>query len=214
VGTSYFNERDVEIPCFLDSLQKSVLTLDIKSLLDVGGHYSWYTYASKAKSILGSRVYDCVDILDDEKTRVIVDNYIVGNVLDIIKCYDFVSCISTIEHSGISTYKVTNPQIEILRVFNHIARLASQVMFFTFPFGAPFIYPGEYTNITKEVLDNFCILADSHNFRNIKTQFFFNELPAQGYKWNEVSIEEAKIVEVDISKGTRCVCVLEARKEG
>ena len=201
----HFNERDVEIPAFYSFLEENKDA--ISSLLDIGGHYSWYTYADKTRAILGNKLYDAVDILDCPKTRSIVDNFIVGNVTSIENSYDCISCISTIEHAGVSTYKTTDPKHEIIRVFTHMASLAKHCLFCSFPFGKPFTYPNEYTNITLSMCRVFTSIGIGLDF-DVQTRYYFNEFPQGRKLWIEVDEQVASMIEARPEYDVQCVAIL------
>lgn len=203
----HLNERDIEIPFLINSLRRVDDSID--SLLDVGAHYSFAHYAPQIKQMLGPRIYTAVDILPDEKTEAIVDEYLIGNVNHLeIDPHDFVCCISTLEHCGISTYKVGDYKLEQLRTFRRLLDLTLIYGLASFPFGTEGLYPGEYSNITIPMFREFNRIISQRGF---ETQgfFFYNEFPQGGKEWSLIDITEAANVPMDASKGVQCVGLLE-----
>lgn len=203
----HFNERDLEYPALIDFIK---IHPDINTALDVGAHYSWYTYASDVKKLVPN--YDGVDILPDEETKAIVNKYWKMNILDMPNVhYDLVFSISSIEHVGISTYKVNNYQQEQIKVFNKIMDLAKKYVFLTFPFGKEAFHDEEFANITEQQQWNFSKIAYDKR-ASLKRTFYFSEFPQGKKPWREVDIDFASEVEYKQELGTRCVCFLAIEK--
>lgn len=193
------NERDIEIPAIIDFIKSHPLL----TLLDVGAHWSHAFYASQVRMLVDN--YDAIDILPDPQTKAMVDKYIQGNVLDYNGGkYDLVTCISTIEHAGITTYKIDNYEDEQLRIFKKILDLSKKYILITFPFGQKALHEGQFANITKENLAKF--LEGVNGL--IKKKFYFSEFAPEGEPWIEVNEELASKVEYISEKGTRCICIL------
>lgn len=211
-----FNERDVEVPAFIKFIKTSTqLVPRCSSLLDVGAHYSYATYASDVKQLMSSGRYVACDILDDPNTARIVDEYLIGNVTDLeLPTFDIVSCISVIEHCGITTYKKTNIELEQMSVFKRMADLAQRGLYLTFPYGLPGVFPGQYSNITANMIDEFCNYWKTNKGPDaiIDLQFFYNEFSPQGKPWIELTKEEASKIPLRVDLGlVQCVCIFEAR---
>lgn len=207
--TLNYNERDIEGPALIDFIKSHP---DIKSILDVGSHWSWSYYAPEVRKLV--KHYAGIDILEDPQTAAILDRYIVGNVLDKkLTPYDLVCCISSIEHSGISTYKVEDYQTEQLRVFKRLLKLSKKYLFVTFPFGQEALHEGQFANITKELLRNFTNEAILHyKLQSITKQFYFSGSPQEKVPYQEVSMDFASQVEYKPELGTRCFCILTIEK--
>lgn len=197
------NERDIEVPSLIGLVQQ----YRPRTFLDVGAHYSWYTYANSIKMIVEQ--YDGLDIIEDPKTAEVIDKYMVVNVTDFISSikYDFVSCISVIEHSGISTYKKDNYKLERIKVFEKLVQLSKKYLYITFPYGANGIVENEYANITKEDLSEFNMIAITYGF-SFEPYFYFNEFPQGGMPWRSILSSEASNIPLDTTKGVQCVCTL------
>jgi len=206
VNCQHKNERDLEIPALLNAVKNRLD--NIKHLLDVGAHYSHAHYARPLKQILDDRTYTGVDILADDITSQIVDKYYVGNISDLdIQKHDFVSFISCIEHCGLSTYKVNDFRAEQYHIFRRIFSLANKYVLMTFPFGQDHIYPGEYANITTEMLTNFTSIANQQGFHTIEEEFYYNVFAPGGHPYIQIPRDLAADVPMKKEKGTQCVCL-------
>lgn len=202
-------DRDVEIPLLVEYVSKH----KPESLLDVGAHWSHAYYAKEIRPFI--KKYDAVDILPDEQTKAIVDNYYVGNSLSLpLTQYDMVICVSSIEHSGLSTYKIPEEDLKLERslVFTNILERFYKKCFFSFPVGLEYPNPTEMMPITKEELDSFSYVMD---YRKIKHQerFFYNKSVTDGFPWQEHTKRDValKIPYIDFI-GTQSLCVLTAEK--
>jgi len=205
---THWNERDLEIPALLEFIKDHP---DIRTALDVGAHYSSHYYAKEAKKLLFH--YAGIDILPDLETEKILDRYITGNVLEHhLTPYDLVFCISTIEHAGISTYKVENYKEEQTKVFMKILELAKKYVFITFPFGKEALHVGEFANITQEQLANFATLASEWGSKKMDVVFYYSEAPQQRQPYHPIDISLASGIEYKKELGTRCVCFLSVEK--
>lgn len=198
------NERDLERVALL-SLIKS--HSEFTSYLDVGAHWSWQHYAPEVRSLTKYKRYDAIDLLNDPTTAGFVNHYYKGNVLTTkLPQYDFVFSISSIEHSGISTYDVADGwEKERHRVFKRLFGLADKMLFLTFPFGQHALEPGQFANITPEDLTKLRIICNGFP---IRTWFYFSEGQDPFSPYQKVSEAEASRVEYLPEKGTRCVCFL------
>lgn len=200
----HYNERDIEIPTLLEDLKK----LQPSSFLDVGAHYSWYHYAQQVRDVLPDARYHAVDILSDDKTAAIADKFFRGNVLDLeIPCANFVCCLSTIEHCGLSTYQLEDFRAEQDRVFQRIIALSDPYAFLSFPFGQDNVYPGEYANITDNQLSRWqeCVWMAG---RKYQCEFWYNEFPQGKLLWDQCSRHEAASVPMRKNRGTQCICMM------
>ncbi len=196
-----YNERDIEGPALIEFVKSHTY---IESLLDVGAFYSYKTYAKELALYLDR--YHAIDIDPDPLTEEIVDAYIVGNVLDHKGSYDCVSCISTIEHSGISSYK-SDYKKERIKVFKKLLELSNKYVFLTFPYGLESFHENEFANITKEQLDQFISLC-----KNVTTTFYYSDNPQGKIPFTIISKSSASVVGYKKELGTRCICVMEIEK--
>lgn len=197
-----YNERDIEHPALINFIK----THPIKSVLDVGAFYSYNTYAPELRKLV--KRYDGVDIIRDAKTASIIDTYYPQNVKELKGKYDLVACVSTIEHSGISSYHTPYIQ-ERMKIFAKLLDLSNKYVFLTFPYGLESFHENEFANITKAQLDEFSKLAKG---TRAKCTFYFSDAPQQKIPFLEISKELADTIEYKPELGTRCVCVMEIEK--
>jgi len=206
-----FNERDVEVPALMSVVRRFIPG----SVLDVGAHYSWYTYASGMRKLIPVGGYDAVDLLEDAKTAEIVDRYRVSDVGALARErpeFDMVFSVSVVEHVGIKP--VRHPAARALRCEFVTAMLSmtKNVAFLTFPYGLYGECPGEAMNVTNDELTIFESLGASEEFAS-ETQFFQNKRPAFRERWFEVSRQEASSIPLTPALGATCVGLLLFRKE-
>ena len=209
ISKLWYNERDVESSKLVDFMQRHS---SIVTLLDVGCHAS-YSYAGKIRKQLPRmsdlKRYYGIDIIYDDVIDAVVDEYILDNVntanIDFVP--EAVVCISSLEHSGITTYTVPDYKEEQVRTFNTVYGLAYNFLFVSVPYGKEGIVPGQYANITSTQLDRF--ISDK---KNISIEFWYNPDPIHGGDWKQISREEADKVELQPDTVTRCVCFIEATK--
>jgi hypothetical protein len=205
------NERDLEIPAVLQSVQRNLSR--VRSLLDVGAHMSYAYYAPAIRTLLENRRYDAVDILADEKTAEIVDNYYQGEVCSLqLGKYDYVACISVLEHSGLTTYKRENVRGEQFKVFTKLLNLSNKHVFLSCPFGMNHIYPDQYANITDHLLEIFEAAALMQGFHVSDLQFYFSEFAPAGEPWVCITRSEASLKPMIRERGTQCVFLMELAK--
>lgn len=206
-SNNYKNNRDVEIPSVIDFIH--IFGCSIQSLLDVGAHDSFASYAPLVWRFMDGKVYHAIDILEDPKTAEFVDRYIQCNVLNYTfdSRYDLVMSISAIEHCGMTTYKSPDPKHERLNFFQRLCDLSQRLVFVTFPFGLEGQVEGQYANITYEELRAYDRMAFYLNFKPLTRHFYFNEFPQQGKLWREVSRNEAAQVPLNPAIDIQCVGV-------
>ena len=198
-------DRDAETPTLLEFVRKHKPT----TLLDVGAHHTYAFYAPEVRKI--ATVYDGIDILPDETTTDLLDNYIVGNAnthdwQD--KKYDMVICVSTLEHAGLSTYK-GDPMAERNTLFRTVLQLSSKHAWVSFPVGQ-----GEVVEAQLETINGFGLLvleniASVEGFTN-KPRFFYSQGPQVGHPWREHGDRNFafSIPYVDFI-GNQSICVME-----
>ncbi len=199
------NERDLEIPAIINIVKK--YGDNIESLLDVGAHWSWNSYASQVKDLVPNAIYRGIDLNPDENTSQILDKYIVGNVLDLPENpkYDLVFSISSIEHSGIiAVYPPKNDWLEERKmVLKKINDLSKKYIFITVPYGMPCYIPEGYANFTDRHISWFLDLTKNYKY---KMDFFYRENINSPYQ--KISKEEADQVPYIEEQGNRCNCFL------
>lgn len=198
-----FNERDVEAPALISMIEK----YGPGSVLDVGAHYSWYTYAPKVRGLVQPGKYEALDLAADPQTAEIVDKYHVTDVNNFSGKFDFVFSVSVIEHVGIKPIRSANVEEMRLAFARAILDMSKSVSFLTFPFGADGCYPGEYMNVTDGELAALESLGVERGFTS-ECQFFYSKFPQGREVWNEVSRGVASAVPLRQDLGCTCVCLL------
>ena len=203
----HFNERDIEVPLLIRFIRKHADR--IGSLLDVGAYYSHAHYAKAVRAALPEARYDGIDLLPDSESAKILDHYYVKNLMecDLPPC-DMVSCVSTIEHCGLSTYTREDYRGEQVAVFKKLNQLAKKFLYLSFPYGCDGRIAGQYANITPFILDQFLRFTDGC----VTKRFYFNEFSQMKKKWQVLSEKAAGAVPLLPEKGVRCVCVLQIVK--
>ena len=214
VTKTHFNERDVEVPAVLKFTNEMLAAKSDCSLLDVGGHYAHATYGPGIRELLKNNIYDACDILPDPPTEKLVNNYFVGNVSELsLNQYDLVTCISVIEHCGLTTYKRDDIYSEQCLIMKRLTDLAQKGLFLTFPYGLPGVYPDQYSNIFDTLLSKFTNqwLYSKGPAAKVETQFFYNDFSPKGLPWSELTHEQASQVPLDVDLGiVQCVCLFKA----
>lgn len=202
----YKNERDIEIGVFL-SFVKSCSS-EIETFLDVGAHASADSYLPDLMNLFRDEtIYDALDIYHDPKVEQEVNKFYTGDVTKLkLPQYDLVSCISSIEHSGITTYKVSDFHQERVKVFERLCSLTKKYLYVTFPFGQEGLSPGQYANVTEADLVKFQKSACAYGLQPSYIKFFFNLFPQGSHPWNFVPRNEASNIPLDTSKGVQCLC--------
>jgi hypothetical protein len=205
----YFNDRDFEMPLLLNLVAEKKPRL----LLDVGAHFSWYTYAPFIRERLQEGgIYDAIDIMDCPQTAEIVDTFTKGSVLDMGNVsYDFVSCISVVEHCGITSYKKDDVIAEQDAVVQKMVEIAHSDLLITCPFGAPGLWEGQYQNITGDQRDRWVALAENKGF-SVECQYLYSQFPQGGKPWETVTARWAEKVPIDTSKGVQCNMIFYATR--
>ena len=206
-------DRDVDVFTLMEWIQKVAQNYGgkIPSLLDVGAHWSHAYYASKIRPYI--QRYDAIDILEDQNTADIVDNYYVGNAINYAypQKYDVVICVSTIEHAGVSTYKGEPAQEQHL-LFRECFKQANKYVFLSFPIGQKYLYEGELSVIHKEIFDNWTNFITALGAK-YKTRFFYNQSVTEGYPWREHAKEDVALAIPYLDMlGTQSIGILEIEK--
>lgn len=195
------SERDLEI----SRLLYQVRLWKPQSLLDVGAHWSSHYYARALADLVP--LYEALDVLPDPDTASLVGAYHVGNVLEFNppQKFDLVTCISSIEHSGITTYQVPDWKFERTEVFAKMATLGRR-LFVTFPFGSEYLVAGQYASVTVDDLMKWGRLV-----RSVRVAFYWYEGAHRGSEFKQIGVEEASQVVYDPDRGNQCVAVLTAK---
>lgn len=168
------NEKPFEIDLLKDFINSH--RSSIGDLLDVGCHGTAQTYAPWLH--LNAHLdYEGIDIIDDAETATYLANYFVGNVveeMDGSELYDTVISISSLEHSGIGSYKVKNWREERRAVLKKVIDLSKKYTFITSPYGNEKFIEGQYANFTFEDLQYVAELTKDYK---LKVGLHFLEWP-------------------------------------
>lgn len=199
------NERDIEIPGVIDFVERHKPI----SLLDVGCHASVRYYALELRKLVAFE-YDGCDPYFDPNTAEVMDRYfdcsVLDKTLDREDAYDVVTAISTIEHSGISTYVADNYRDERMKVFARMVQLARYSVFVTCPFGSPYELPGQFANVTDHDLSAF------EEIITVKARFFYtydSHNPGTASRFEEIGRAEAAFKSFPDDGFARCFAFLE-----
>jgi hypothetical protein len=198
-------DRDCETPLVIEWLNSRP---DIKTVLDIGAHYSGHHYARAIRPFLFR--YDGIDIQPpDDATRALLDHYYTGNANTFsfeVDQYDAVICVSTIEHAGVSTYQ-GDYVTERMSLFQRCLALARKHMWISFPVGQPYVCPGQMAIITAEHLDQWERWTAKYR---VKERFFLTQGAQAGHPWREHTNREAALsVPYFDYIGNQSICVME-----
>jgi hypothetical protein len=200
-------DRDCETPMVTEWVRKKA---PLGSLLDIGAHYSGHHYAREIRNHVGE--YHGIDIQPpDELTKSILHAYFVGNANDyhFDHHYDAVICVSTIEHSGVSTYKGDYVK-ERQALFEKCLSLARKHLWISFPVGQPYIFEGELAVVTAEHMAMFESLCKGCT---VKKRFFYNQGPQANHPWYQHAKREVafKVPYIEYI-GNQSIAVMEVDK--
>lgn len=201
-------DRDCEAPLVQEFIEARC---PMRTLLDIGAHYSGETYATKLDFWLDR--YDGIDIQPpDSATESVLDHYYIGNANTFkfdLPQYDVVICVSTIEHSGVSTYK-GDPLVERNELFKRCLALSRKHLFISFPIGQEYTMPDQLSVITDEQLVFWETCVSRFN---VKKRFFYSQGTQAGHPWREHTKRDVavRIPFLDFI-GAQSICVLEIDK--
>jgi len=209
-------DRDCEVPNLIQYVEGYS---PIKSLLDVGCAHSHLSYADKIRPFIDS--YEGIDIIDCLETEKILDYYMVGNVSDHVfgdQKFDVVTCVSVIEHSGLSTYD-GDFRLERLRLFKRLLELSKKHIWLSFHAGLEYIAHNndgkpDFCAITKEDLDRFEQSAGVNGWK-FKERFFYTQGAQADHHWYEHGDRDLalKVPYMDFI-GNQSIGVMELTKKG
>lgn len=199
-------DRDCEIPNLFEFLQRKKETFS--SFLDVGAHHSVDYYAHEVR--LFAKTYHGLDLNHDDAVERIVDKFIVGDFLkEKLEPYDFVLCLSTIEHVGM--YPVLYPDRKSIRniFFNKLLTLTKKYLWISFPVGQPYEIRNEMSIIPPDQCENWLELIK--NFKH-DVGFYYSQGPQAGFPWGISTKEKCYSQKYIDSIGNQTLCILEIEK--
>ena len=199
-------DRDCELPNLLSFLREKKDTFE--SLLDVGAHYSAGYYANDVR--LYAKKYHGLDPVLDEVVDRIVDKYFVADFLkQPLDFYDFVLCLSTIEHVGMYGVVYSDPFQKRDEFFEKLLKTATRYLWLSFPVGQAYTIPGEMSIIPLEQCERWLELVKNYK---VTSGFFHSEGPQAGYPWELSTKEQCYAQKYIDSVGNQSICILEIEK--
>ena len=199
-------DRDLEIPNFLAFLQEKKNTFE--SFLDVGAHYSANYYAHAIRQY--AKIYHALDPSPDEAVKLIADTYFTGDFLKVnLEPYDFMLCLSTIEHVGMYPY-IYPDRVTVRDIFfNKLLSLTKKYLWFSFPVGQPYEIAGQMSIIPPVQCDRWLDLIKRYKH---EVGFFYSNGPQAGYPWESSTKEKCYSHQYVDSVGNQTICVMEVEK--
>lgn len=204
--TTRKTDRDCELPNLSDFLRSKKETFS--SFLDVGAHHSAGYYANEVRLL--AKTYHGLDPSPDESVERIVDKYFVGDFLNInLEPYDFVLCLSTIEHVGM--YPVVYPDRIAVRdlFFKKLLSLTKKYLWISFPVGQPYEIKNEMSIIPPDQCERWLDLIKKYKHN---VGFYFSEGPQVGHPWGISTKEQCYSHKYIDSVGNQTLCILEIEK--
>ena len=204
--TTRKTDRDCELPNLFDFLRTKKETFS--SFLDVGAHHSADYYANEVR--LFAKTYHGLDPSSDEAVERIVDKYFVGDFLNInLDPYDFVLCLSTIEHVGM--YPFVYPDRIAVRdlFFNKLLSLTKKYLWISFPVGQPYEIKNEMSIIPPDQCERWLDLIKGYKH---DVGFYFSEGPQAGHSWEISTKEQCYAQQYIESVGNQTICIMEVEK--
>jgi hypothetical protein len=205
-------DRDCESPLVVDFIKARC---PLEALLDIGAHYSGETYGTAIRNLQNLKRHDGIDIQPaDSATASILDHYYVGNANTFqfdLPQYDAVICVSTIEHSGVSTYQ-GDPVDERMKLFHRCLELARKHLFISFPIGQEYTVPGQLSVVTREQLHVWEGWCWEKMFKTT-VRFFYSQGPQASHPWYEHTKRDVavRVPYIDYI-GNQSICVMEIDK--
>jgi len=200
----FHNERDVEIPLLLQWLDRN--DARYASVLDVGCSQS--AYLPEVRKLVGC--LHGIDLLEDEKVRSYLDEFMVENFLYAdLPYYDLVYSISTIEHVGVEYLPSKLYRNLQLDFFSKLLETAKYGVFLTFPYGEDDLFSGFYYNGNRKLLDDYLKIAKGFK---VGLKFISTPDPKNPEGWREIPQELADKATNELSGGVNTICVLEVYK--
>ena len=204
--TTRKTDRDCELPNLSDFLRTKKSTFE--SFLDVGAHHSAGYYANEVRLL--AKTYHGLDPSPDESVERIVDKYFAVDFLKVdLEPYDFVLCLSTIEHVGM--YPVIYPDRVAVRdlFFNKLLSLTKKYLWISFPVGQPYEIKNEMSIIPPDQCERWLDLIKGYK-NNVG--FYYSEGPQAGHPWGISTKEKCYSQKYVDSIGNQTICIMEVTK--
>ena len=208
------NDRDCELLNLVKYIKERA---PVKTLLDVGCAHSHLSYAREIREFV--EVYEGIDIVPSPETKEIIDFYTVDSVIGYDFCevkFDLVTCVSVIEHAGLSTYKA-NFRRERYFLFERLLDLSKKDIWVSFHVGLEYIacnnkgHP-DFCAVTRQDLEYFELLAIFKDWE-FKERFFYTQGAQAGHPWREHGDRDLalKVPYMDFI-GNQSICIMELTK--
>lgn len=200
----FHNERDVELPLLRQFLRKNGAFLS--SVLDIG---PWEQGSTKI-CVEEAGYVDAIDPVRWPEVEKMVGIYYQENfLLADLPYYDFVVCVSTLEHIGVTPLPTKLYRECQIEAFAKILEIIKRGAFITFPYGEDDFFAGQYYNGNRKLLDDYLKLA-----RNFKVYKKFISTPdhTDPESWREIPQDLADKATNELSGGVNTICVLEVYK--
>jgi len=206
-------ERDAEGARLLEFVKEK----RPESLLDVGCAASWLSYAPELRKLV--KRYDGIDLVEDEKMKPYLDFYHVGDAIDFEKSnrffdkpYEMVACVSTIEHTNLSSKKKAwlEPEEERKKMFKRCLDLAEKWFWISFPVGRKYRYLEEFEIITDKELVFYEGMCFGYK---LEERFYYTQGSQVDHPWLEHRMRNlaVKIPFLEYI-GNQSLCVMEVEK--
>jgi len=204
--TTRKTDRDCELPNLSDFLRAKKEMFS--SFLDVGAHHSAGYYANEVR--LFAKTYHGLDPSPDEAVERIVDKYFVGDFLNVnLESYDFVLCLSTIEHVGMYSFIYPDRVATRDLFFNKLLSLTKKYLWISFPVGQPYEIKNEMSIIPKEQCERWLDLIKGYKHN---VGFYYSVGPQAGHPWGISTKEKCYAQKYIDSVGNQTICIMEVEK--
>ncbi|HUV42302.1 MAG TPA: hypothetical protein VMY36_00080 [Patescibacteria group bacterium] len=198
------NERDPELLELERFLKNCRVTRD--SILDIG---PWSEGSTKICSDY-THYLDTIDLVQREALGKMVKNQYVEDFLFFdLPQYDFVVCVSTLEHIGVTPIAMRDcREMELLAVKKMIG-LAEKGVFLSFPYGEAILIKAKYNNIDRTMVKEMEKMARGFKFEK---KFLSTATLSDPDSWQEVSQDEADKATNELSGGIKTICIISMLK--
>lgn len=199
-------DRDLEVPNFLSFLQEKKGSFE--SFLDVGANYSVNYYANEVRLL--AKKYHALDPNRDVEVERIVDKYFATDFLKWpAEEYDFVLCLSTIEHVGMYPVVYADTMKARDDFFEKLLYITKKYLWFSFPVGQPYEMAGEMSIVPVVQCERWLNLIKGYKH---EVGFFYSNGPQAGYPWELSTKEKCYSHQYVDSVGNQTICVMEVEK--
>ena len=194
------NERDVELLELRKFLGNECSPNS--SILDIG---PWVEGSTKVCAEFSTHI-DTVDLKYRPKLeKMVKEQWVEDYLFADLPEYDFVICLSTLEHIAVTPVKMTNYREMQLLAVDKMLDQARRGVFLTFPYGKPILYKESFNNIDRTMVEEMEKMAE--NFK-VKKKFLSTRTPLIPTSWHEISQREADRAANLPETGTLNICLI------